>query len=70
MLKSMTATIINLRKARKSKSKMASAQQADENRVKFGEKTATRKTREAEEARKNKLHESGRIETAEPKRPG
>ena len=61
----MTATIINLRKARKAKSKMASVQQADENRAKFGEKTAIRKTREADENRKNKLHESGRIEITE-----
>ena len=65
----MADNVINLRKARKEKARLTSAQKADENRVKFGEKTSIRKLRDAEENRKNKVHESGCIEKAEPKRP-
>lgn len=57
-----SASIVNLRKARKSKAKAASVQKADENRIKYGEKSAARKARNAEEERKNKVLEAGRIE--------
>jgi hypothetical protein len=58
----MTATIINLRKAKKAKNRVAHAQQGDENRVKFGEKSATKNARKAEETRKTNLFEQGKIE--------
>jgi Domain of unknown function (DUF4169) len=57
----MTATIINLRKAKKAKTRIAHAQQGDENRVKFGEKTSLKKARLAEETRKSKLHDAGKL---------
>ena len=58
----MTATIINLRKAKKAKTRITHAQQGDENRVKFGEKSAIKNARKAEEARKSKLFDAGKIE--------
>ncbi len=66
----MTATIINLRKAKKAKTRIAHAQTGDKNRVKFGEKSAVKKAREAEETRKTNLFEQGKIEPKiEPKTP-
>jgi Domain of unknown function (DUF4169) len=67
----MTALIVNLRKAKKAKARAAHAQQGDENRAKFGEKTALKKAREAEETRKTSLFEQGKIEpeTPAPKQP-
>lgn len=65
----MTATIINLRKARKAKTRNASEQQAEQNRTKFGEKSSIRKARGAEENRKTKVFEAGRIETVQTEPP-
>jgi hypothetical protein len=62
----MTATIINLRKAKKAKTRAAHAQASDENRVKFGEKSAVKKARQAEETRKTNLFEQGKIEPKTP----
>jgi Domain of unknown function (DUF4169) len=61
----MTATIINLRKAKKAKTRAAHAQAGDENRVKFGEKSAVKKARLAVEIRKTNLFEQGKIEQPE-----
>ncbi len=59
------AEIINLRIARKAKARTEAGRQAEENRAKFGQTKAEKKTRKAEEARAGKAHAAGRLEKPE-----
>jgi Domain of unknown function (DUF4169) len=56
------AEIINLRLARKAKSRGEAEKTAEQNRVIFGQTKAEKKLRAAEKARSDKALESGRIE--------
>lgn len=58
----MNDTIINLRQARKKRARAEAERQAQENRIRFGQTKAEKQVRKAEEARRNRLHEAGRIE--------
>ena len=62
------AEIINLRMARKAKTRSEAEKQAGQNRVKFGQTKAEKLVRKAEEVRAGKAHDAGRIEPA-PENP-
>jgi Domain of unknown function (DUF4169) len=56
------AEIINLRMARKAKGRAEAEKQAEQNRAKFGQTKADKKTRKAEATRAGKAHEAGKLE--------
>ncbi len=64
----MSDNVINLRQARKKLARAEAQRQAQENRVRFGQKKAEKQVRKAEEARAHQRLEAGRIEPG-PSRP-
>ncbi|MCZ8183042.1 MAG: DUF4169 family protein [Beijerinckiaceae bacterium] len=58
----MSDTIINFRQARKKLARAEAERQAQENRIRYGQTKAEKQVRKAEEARRHRLHEAGRIE--------
>ncbi len=65
----MSDTVINFRQARKKLARAEAERQAQENRVRFGQTKAEKTARKAEETRRTRLHEAGRIEPdPDPKR--
>lgn len=61
------STVINLRQARKTRTRAEKRAKGDANAVKFGEAKPLRDAREAEQARSDHLHEAHRRDDA-PKR--
>ena len=59
----MSAEVVNLRMARKARSRAAAGAKAEANRAKFGEPAALRKAREAEAARASQALDGARRET-------
>ncbi|MCZ8376863.1 MAG: DUF4169 family protein [Beijerinckiaceae bacterium] len=58
----MSDTIINFRQARKKLARAEAERQAQENRIRFGQTKAEKQARKAEEIRRTRLLEAGRIE--------
>ncbi|MCZ8260011.1 MAG: DUF4169 family protein [Beijerinckiaceae bacterium] len=58
----MSDNVINLRQARKKLARAEAEKQAQENRIRFGQKKAEKQARKAEETRQSRQHEAGRIE--------
>lgn len=61
----MSAEIVNLRKARKARDKLAKEKRADENRAKFGRSKAERERKEAESAITNRRLDAHRRDGAD-----
>lgn len=60
----MTARVINLKRARKTRTREARQLAAAQNRVRFGQPAAERASREAETARLMRQHDGARREDA------
>ena len=65
----MTAEIINLRRARKAKSRSEAEEKAADNRVRFGRPKRERTRAEAERSLQDRRHEGHRLATP-PEGPG